>query len=401
MIRKLTYQHTAYACYMAYIVGAVINNFVPLLFVVLSNTYSLTLENLAFLIFLNFATQCIVDFLGAKYVDKIGYRQTLIIALFMAMLGLCSLGVLPTILPAFTGLIISVIFYAIGSGLLEVMVSPTIEALPNIKEKAAAMSLLHSFYCWGTILVVVVSTVFFNLFGIESWRIMCFIWAILPAVTIGLFTKVPIVPFGSEEKNGSFKKIFSSGLLIVFIVLMLCSGASEIAIAQWASLFAEQGLGVSKTLGDLLGPCLFSLAMAIVRTWYGKAGEKIDLFKMLTVSAVVCIIGYLVASFSKNPIISLIGCGICGLGVAVMWPGTLSLAAKYCAFGGTAIFAYLAMAGDMGCSTGPALVAAVSERTSLLGSPLKAGILSAIIFPVIMLIGVIALKYVINKKKTN
>jgi len=182
---------------------------------------------------------------------------------------------------------------------------------------------------------------------------------------------------------------------------MLCSGASEIAIAQWASLFAEQGLGVSKTMGDLLGPCLFSLAMAIVRTWYGKAGEKIDLFKMLTLSAVVCIIGYLVASFSKNPIVSLIGCGICGLGVAVMWPGTLSLAAKYCAFGGTAIFAYLAMAGDMGCSTGPALVAAVSERTSLLGSPLKAGILSAIIFPVIMLIDVIALKYVINKKKTN
>lgn len=401
MVKKFTYKHTAYACYMAYIVGAVINNFVPLLFVILSDTYSLTLENLAFLIFLNFATQCVVDFLGAKYVDKIGYRRTLIIALFMAMLGLCSLGVLPSVMPAFAGLIMSVIFYAIGSGLLEVMVSPTIEALPNIKAKAAAMSLLHSFYCWGSILVVVVSTAFFNLFGVENWRIMCFIWAILPVLTIVLFTKVPIVPFGNGEKSGSFKKIFSSGLFIVFALLMLCSGAAELAIAQWASLFAENGLGVSKTMGDLLGPCLFAFAMAIVRTWYGKVGERVDLFAMLSVSAVVCMIGYLVASFAQNPVLSLIGCGICGLGVAVMWPGTLSLAAKYCSFGGTAIFAYLAMAGDFGCSTGPALVATVSERFSLFGEPLKAGILSAIIFPTVMLIGVVALKYVVNKKKVD
>lgn len=391
MFKNLTYKHTTYACYMAYIVGAVINNFVPLLFVVFQTQYSLSLDNLAVLIFLNFAVQIFVDLFGAKYVDKIGYRQSLIIALAFAALGLCSLGTLPVFMPPFAGLIISVVFYAIGSGLLEVMVSPTIEALPN-DAKASAMSLLHSFYCWGSMLVVIVSTIYFRKFSVENWRWLCYAWAILPVITLLMFTKVPIVPFGDSDSETSIKKIFSSGLFRIFALLMLCAGAAELAMSQWASLFAETGLGVSKTTGDLLGPCLFAATMGIGRATYGKYGEKLNLYSALIISAVICIAGYLTAVFAPNPILSLLGCGLVGLGSAIMWPGTLSLAAKHCAFGGTAIFGFLAMAGDIGCSTGPSLVAAVSGRVQLFGSPLKAGLLFAIIFPAVLLFEIIRLK---------
>lgn len=397
IMSKFTYKHTTYACYLAYITGAVINNFVPLLFIVFQTQYGLSLDNLAVLIVLNFSVQFVVDFLGAKYVDKIGYRTSLVFALFMAALGLFSLGTLPVIMPPFPGLILSVIFYAIGSGLLEVMVSPTIEGLPADKAKEAAMSLLHSFYCWGSMLVVIVSTIFFRLFGLENWRILCYVWTIIPLFTSLLFLKVPIVPFGNGE-SCSLKKIISSGLFGIFALLMLCAGAAELAISQWASLFAETGLGVSKTMGDLLGPCLFAASMGIFRALYGKYGDRINLYFALIFSSVICIIGYLVTVFVQNPIVSLIGCGICGFGVAIMWPGTLSLAAKHCAFGGTAIFGYLAMCGDIGCSVGPALVANASERFSLFGSPLKAGLLCAIIFPVILMLGVISLKIKLRKQ---
>lgn len=391
MIKKFTYKHTTYACYLAYITSAVINNFTPLLFVIFQKEYGLSLDKLAVLVTLNFSAQFFVDFFGAKYVDKIGYRKSLILGLVMAGVGLCCLGTLPSIFPPFVGLVISVICYAMGSGLLEVMVSPTIEALPS-DSKAGAMSLLHSFYCWGSMLVIIVSTIYFNLFDVKNWQQLCFLWAIIPAFTILLFLKVPIVPFGGGHESASVREIFSSSVFRIFAVLMLCAGASELAMSQWASLFAETGLGVSKTTGDLLGPCMFAAAMGIFRALYGKYGKKINLYSVLLISSIICIFGYAVAVFAPNPIVSLIGCGLCGFGVAIMWPGTLSLAAKHCAVGGTAIFGFLAMSGDIGCSVGPAVVAVVSDNFMIFNSPLKAGLLCAIIFPVILMIGVVWLK---------
>ncbi|MBQ3038407.1 MAG: MFS transporter [Clostridia bacterium] len=396
---KFTYTHTTYACYLCYIAGAVINNFAPLLFVVFSNQFGISLNQLSYVIIMNFAVQMVVDFISAKYVDKIGYRRMIVIALFMAFLGLVSLGTLPFIMPAYAGILTSVFFYAVGSGMLEVMVSPTIEALPNTGVKEKAMSLLHSFYCWGCVLCICASTLYFKMFGVNNWRYLCYLWSVIPFATIFLFLKVPIIPFAGGEGKVPFAKLFKMKIFWVFALLMMCSGASELAMAQWASLFAETGLGVSKTLGDLLGPCFFAILMGIARALYGKCGDRLNLVSALIVSGLVSICGYLMSSLCQNPIISLVGCGICGFGVAIMWPGVLSLAAKHCAFGGTAIFGLLAMSGDIGCWVGPLTVARVSSNLSIMGSELKAGLLFSIIFPVLMIIGVMILKRMVTKKQ--
>lgn len=394
---KFTYQHTRYACYMAYISGAIINNFAPLLFVIFQKDFNISLMELSVIISSNFSIQLVVDLICSKYVEKIGYRRTLIIALLMAVLGIVFLGTLPKLIDAFTGIMTAVVFYAIGSGMLEVMVSPTIEALPS-DTKTSDMSLLHSFYCWGCVFVIIVSTLFFKLFGTKNWSYLCYLLATVPSSTMLLFLKVPIIPFGQNNGALLYRKIFKSRLLMVFLVVMLCAGASEIAMAQWASYFAETGLGVSKTMGDLMGPCMFSVLMGVSRVLFSKFGEKTNTFNVLIASSVVCVIGYFLSALSTNPVVSLAGCGIVGFGSAIMWPATLSLAAKHCAFGGVALFGLLAMGGDIGCSVGPALVAKVSTYFSIFNSPLKAGLLCAAVFPVVLMISVGVLKVMSRQK---
>lgn len=394
---KLTYKHTRYACYMAYISGAIINSFAPLLFVIFQTDFNISLMQLSVVISANFTIQLVVDILCSRYVDKIGYRRTLVIALIMAFLGITFLGTLPKLIDPFTGIMTAVVFYAIGSGMLEVMVSPTIEALPS-DTKTSDMSILHSFYCWGCVFVIIVSTVFFKLFGVENWSYLCYLLAVVPLITMLLFLKVPLIPFGQDKGKVSYKKIFSNRMFRVFLVVMICAGASEIAMGQWASYFAETGLGVSKTIGDLLGPCMFAIAMGISRVLFSKFGERLDTFNVLSVSSVICVAGYVLSVVAKNPISSLVGCGIVGLGSAVMWPATLSLAAKHCTFGGMALFGLLAMGGDIGCSVGPALVAKVSTHFSIFNSPLKAGLLCATVFPALLMVAVNILK-IMSKKK--
>ncbi len=394
---KFTYKHTRYACYLAYISGAIINSFAPLLFVIFQKDFGISLMELSVVISANFTIQLVVDFLCSKNVEKIGYRRTLIIALIMAVLGMAFLGILPKLIDAFTGIMTSVVFYAIGSGMLEVMVSPTIEALPS-DTKTSDMSLLHSFYCWGCVFVIIFSTLFFKIFGVGNWSYLCFLLALVPSITMLLFFKVPIIPFGKNVESISYREIFSNGMFRIFLIVMICSGASEIAMSQWASYFAETGLGVSKTVGDLLGPCLFAVAMGISRVLFSKFGEKTDTYNVLLAGSVICVSGYALTALSKNPVISLIGCGIVGFGSAVMWPATLSLAARYCAFGGMTLFGLLAMGGDIGCSIGPALVAKVSTHFSIFNSPLKAGLLCAIVFPVVLMISVNILKIMSEQK---
>ncbi len=388
---QFTYKHTRYACYMAYITGAIINNLAPLLFVIFQNDYNVSLIQLSYVIGANFGIQLVVDFLCSRYANKIGHRRILLIALFMSFLGLISLAALPELMYPFAGIMISVLFYAIGSGLLEVMVSPTIEALPGDK-KTSDMSILHSFYCWGCVIVIIVSTLFFEIVGVKNWRILCYLWALVPFFTMLFFLKVPIIPFGVEHGKVSYREIFSNGMFRIFVVVMICSGASEIAIAQWTSWFAETGLGVSKAMGDLLGPCMFALAMGVGRISLGKYGEKFDTFNILSIAGVICVIGYLVTVFSKNPILSLFGCTIVGFGSAIMWPATLSIAAKHCSNLGVALFGLLAMGGDIGCCIGPMLVAKTSTFFTISNSPMKAGFLCALIFPVVLMISVNVLK---------
>ena len=390
---KNNYNHTIYASYLGYITQAIVNNFAPLLFLTFQSTYDITLDKIALLVTMNFSVQLLVDFICAKVVDKIGYKKCIVLAHILSALGLSGLAVLPEMF-GYKGILLSVFVYAAGGGIIEVLVSPIVEACPT-ENKSAVMSLLHSFYCWGYVFVVVASTAFFTVFGIEKWKVLSVMWSIIPLFNAFYFAIVPIQTLNQKEEEISLKELFSLKIFWLFAVIMICAGASEQAVSQWASAFAELGLGVSKTSGDLLGPCLFAVLMGISRVFYAKYSQKMDLEKFMLGSTVLCVMSYICIAFSPVNILSLIGCGICGFSVGIMWPGTFSLASKKCAGGGTAMFALLALAGDLGCSGGPTLVGFVSKQFS---NNLKAGIISAVIFPIVLLIGLLVLKVTDIKK---
>lgn len=380
------YNHTIRACYVGYITQAIVNNFIPLLFLTFQKTYSIPLTQITLLVTLNFVVQLVVDILAAKFVDKIGYRISVIAAHLFCAAGLVGLGVLPDLMPnPLSGLILAVCCYAVGGGMIEVLISPIVEACPT-ERKSAVMSLLHSFYCWGSVAVVLLSTIYFTVVGIENWRVMAILWAIIPLANAFVFTKVPILTLVEDGEGMGIRQLFNMKLFWVFAMLMVCAGASEQAMSQWASAFAESGLKVSKTMGDLAGPCLFSILMGTSRVFYAKYSEKVDLMNFMKGSAVLCIVSYLLACFSPIPILALLGCGLCGLSVGIMWPGTFSLASAACPRGGTAMFAMFALFGDLGCGLGPTIVGTISGQ---LGGNLKIGLLFAIVFPALMIIGVV------------
>lgn len=388
MTIKNNYKHTFFASYAGYFVQAIINNFLPLLFLTLQNSFNLSYDKISLLIVINFGIQLCVDFFSAYFIDKIGYRVSVVGAHVFATIGLAGLSVFPFIMEPYLGIVLSIIIYAIGSGLIEVIISPLVEACPS-DSKSGAMSLLHSFYCWGQMCVVLLSTLFFNFLGIENWRILSLIWALVPLINGIYFCLVPIPAVLSENKGMGIKKLFKTKLFYIAGIIMLCAGASELAMSQWASAFAESGLGVSKTVGDLLGPCLFAVFMGSARVLYSKFSDKISLTKVMTASAVLCIVSYLLAGLSPWPVLSLLACGLCGLSVGVMWPGTFSLAAEKIPAGGTAMFALMALFGDLGCSSGPAVV---GKMTTVFGDDLSKGLLFGVIFPIIMILCVFAMK---------
>jgi fucose permease len=384
---KPNYQHTLNACFVGYIVQAIVNNFTPLLFLTFQSEYGIPLEKITMLVTINFGLQLLIDFLSAGLIDRIGYRASALAAHGLAAAGLILLTVLPGLLPdPFTGLLLSVLVYAVGGGLLEVLVSPMVEACPT-ENKAKTMSLLHSFYCWGQVGVVLFSTLFFRLFGTGRWRIMAAIWAVIPIANAFVFAKVPIATLNEEGEPGSaMKGIARKKIFWILMLLMLCAGACEQAVSQWASTFAEKGLGVDKTIGDLAGPMMFAAMMGLARTVYGKYGERIDLNRFMLFSGILCAASYLLISLSPLPFLGLLGCGLCGLSVGILWPGTYSMASAAIRGGGTAMFAFLALAGDLGCSGGPTFVGLVSGAS---GDNLKAGMLAAVLFPAALIFGIV------------
>lgn len=394
---KDKYQKTMYACFAGYIVQAIVNNFVPLLFLTFESSYNIPLSQITMLITFNFGIQLIVDLLSTKFVDRIGYRVSIVMAHVFAAGGLIGLVVLPDLLPnAFAGLLVAVVIYAIGGGLIEVLISPIMESCPT-ENKEKAMSLLHSFYCWGHVGVVLLSTLFFKLFGIENWKILALIWAVIPIVNGIVFCKAPIASLIEDGETGmSLRDLCRNQMFWILMLMMVCAGASEQAVSQWASTFAEQGLGVTKTIGDLAGPMAFAILMGSARAFYGKFGEKIDLDKFMMGSSLLCVIAYLCISLSPSPLISLVGCAVCGLSVGIMWPGTFSKASATLKNGGTAMFALLALAGDVGCSGGPTLVGFVTGQMS---NNLKLGILAGIVFPILLIVAEIVLKGRKNPEK--
>lgn len=382
---KNNYKMTMYACFIGYIVQAVVNSFVPLLFVTFQTEYHIPLTQITLLITVNFVIQLVVDLLSAGFVDKIGYRASAIIAHACAGTGIFLLTILPELFSyPFYGILLAVMVYAIGGGLIEVLISPVLEACPT-DNKESAMSLLHSFYCWGCTGVVLLSTLFFALFGTSHWKILALIWVLLPTANLILFTKVPIYSLHEEGESGmSISELFRVKVFWLLMAMMLCAGASEQAVSQWASTFAEKGLHIQKTVGDLVGPMMFSVLMGLSRLIYGKYGEKLNLDRFMKGSCVLCVASYLCISLVPVPIVGLIGCAICGFSVGIMWPGTFSKASAAIKRGGTVLFAMLALAGDLGCSGGPTLVGFVSSAFS---GNLRLGILTAIVFPVLLFAG--------------
>lgn len=382
---KYSYDCTMRACFTGYIVQAIVNNFVPLLFLTFQRTYHIPLQQITLLVTFNFGIQLLTDLLSVAFVDRMGYRASMVLAHILSALGLICLTVLPEWMGhPFAGILISVIIYAVGGGLLEVLVSPVVEACPST-HKEKAMSMLHSFYCWGHVGVVLFSSIFFKLAGIENWKLLAVLWAVIPILNALVFTRVPIAPVLPEGEEGmTIGTLFQNRTFWLLFVMMICAGASEQSVSQWASLFAEKGLGISKTAGDLAGPMAFAVLMGASRAFYGNYGEKINLDRFMAVSSVLCILSYLCLVFMPVPVLSLAGCALCGLSVGILWPGTFSRASKALPAGGTALFALLALGGDIGCSGGPTLVGMVSGMCK---GNLKAGILAALIFPVLLLTG--------------
>ncbi|MBQ8506483.1 MAG: MFS transporter [Clostridia bacterium] len=382
------YNRTILTCFIGSSVQAVVINFAPLLYLTFHNTYGIPLQKITLLVTFNFLLQLCVDAASVGFIDRIGYRAGAVLAHAFAGLGLILMALLPDrMADPYTGLLIATIVYSVGSGLLEVLISPIMEACPT-RNKDKAMSLLHSFYCWGHTAVVLLSTLFFVAFGVENWKILTLIWAVVPLVNMVSFTRVPIAPLIKEgEKGMSIAELAKSRLFWLMLVLMICGGAAEQSVSQWASALAEKGLGVSKTLGDLMGPMFFAITMGLSRVLYGKKGDKLPLEKFMLGCCLLCIASYLMISLTPWPIVGLIGCGVCGFSVGIFWPGTLSLASAAMRRGGTAMFCLLALAGDLGCSLGPTVAGMVSGAA---GDNMKLGILAAIVFPLVLLAGLLA-----------
>lgn len=398
MKTKDKYKKTLIACYLGFITQAIAANFAPLLFLTFHRNFGIPLGKVALISTAFYFTQLIVDVICAKYVDRIGYRFCVVASEITSAAGLIGLAVLPSVLPdPFIGMIISVIIYAIGSGLIEVLGSPIVEACP-FEHKEAVMSLLHSFYCWGSVGVILLSTAFFALFGVDRWRWLSCIWALVPLINIYNFATCPIEPLVEDGKGMTIGSLLRTPFFFMGIILMVCAGASEISMAQWASAFAESALGLSKTMGDLAGPCLFATAMGISRVIYGKYGDRIELTGYMLGSGLLCLACYIVAALSHEPVISLAGCIFCGFSVGIMWPGTISILSKYLPGGGTAMFALLAMAGDLGGASGPGIV---GLATQLKNDDLKVGMLTACIFPIILIAVMIGIKIKVSGKALN
>lgn len=388
MTKTKNYRKTLIACYLGFITQAISANFTPLLFLTFRDSYGISLEMIALIPLVFYLTQLLVDLVAVKFADVVGYRACVVASQLVSALGLILMAFLPELLPnPFAGVLISVVLYAIGSGLIEVLLSPIVEACP-FENKAGVMSLLHSFYCWGAVGVILGSTIFFAVFGTAHWKFLTLIWAAVPVLNTFNFLSCPIERLVEDGEGMRIGQLLRLPVFLLMILLMICAGASEATMTQWASAFTESALGVSKTLGDLIGPCLFAVLMGVTRVFYGKKSEQLDLTKVMLCCGSLCVACYLMAALSSSAVMGLIGCALCGLAVGIMWPGTISISSRKCPAGGTALFAFLALAGDLGAAIGPSMVGGIADAV---GGDLKTGLLFAVIFPAVMIFGLVIL----------
>jgi len=389
MEKQKNYKKTLITCYIGFITQAIVANFAPLLFLRFHGEFGIPLGQIALISTVFYIVQILVDVFCARFVDRIGYRKSVVASQLMAAAGLVALGILPDVMQnPLAGILISVTVYAVGSGLIEVLVSPIVEACP-FDNKDSVMSLLHSFYCWGVVGVVLLSTLFFALFGIERWRILAWLWAVVPLINAYNFAVCPIQRLTDEGTGMTVGQLLRSPVFWLFILLMVGAGASEASMAQWASAYVESALGFSKSMGDLAGPCLFAVAMGFSRVLYGKFGQKMNLTSFMLGSGILCFGCYLLAAVSPYPLLGLAGCILCGFSVGIMWPGSISIASAGMPLGGTALFALLAMGGDLGASVGPSVVGFFTQNA---GDNMRAGMFAGMVFPIVLILTLFAIK---------
>lgn len=385
----ISYKRTKLSCYTGYFVQAIINNLPPLLFIVFNQKFGIGLNRLSLLITVNFVSQILIDLFAVKFSDKIGYKKLSVLSQAITTAGLICLAVLPNIINAFTGILIAILLNAVGSGLMEVIISPIIEAIPGDK-KTSQMAFLHSFYCWGQVFVVLATTILVKILGKDNWHWIPLVWAILPLFNTISFLKCRMPENLAAEKQTPLGRLFFKRTFVIMLILMLCAGASELGMSQWASYFAETALHVTKQVGDILGPCMFAVLMGLGRVLFGIFGEKLKIKTALAVSALLCAASYIAVSVSGNQYVSLIFCAFTGMCISIMWPGTFSLAAKEFPDGGNSMFALLALMGDVGCTLGPWIVSFTALQ--FFDGNLKGGIGFGSVFPIIMIIAVLLVK---------
>ena len=388
------YKRTKLACYLGFVTQAIVANFTPLLFLAFHREYDIPIASLALIPAVFYVVQLVTDFLCAKFKD-LDYRRSIIVSEITSAAGLAGLAFLPQLFPhPLVGILICVGIYAVGSGLIEVLCSPIIEACP-FPNKEGMMSLLHSFYCWGAVGVILGSTLFFSLFGLDNWRILACLWALVPLYNIVNFATCPIDPIVADSEGMSMGQLLRNKTFWLFLDLMVAAGASESSMAQWTSAFAEASLGVDKAIGDLAGPCGFAFCMGLGRFWYGKKGQKLDLSAYMMGAGVLCFAAYLTASLSPLPAVAFVGCMVSGLAVGIMWPGSISITSARMPGGGTALFALLALAGDAGGTLGPSLVGLCTRSSE---NSIQSGLLAASVFPVLLVLSLLLIRRTFKNK---
>ena len=383
------YKITKYTCYLFYVLQGTLLNLTPLLFVPLMEQYGLSYMKLGALASVNFATQLIVDIVLSKLTDKHRYRISLRLSASAAFIGYMIFAWAPGRLgDPYTWLLIGTVVYSIGAGLMEITISPLIHALPD-KAKGKSMAILHSFYAWGVVLTVIVSTSVLAIIGRDKWNFIVTGWLIVPVIgfILSCIMPVPKPESGENERTAGSFRILIKPAFILFLAMIFFGSCAEAVMTQWSSAFLERAVGLDKLIGDIAGMSMFALMLGLCRMASAALDKKISLstYMMLgTIGAVIC---YIIVSVSNVAAVSLIFCALTGFMVGMLWPGTLVLAADAFPKAGAWLFAYLAVAGDLGGVFGPWITGAIADRSGL-----NAGLGAAAIFPVIGLICMIIYK---------
>lgn len=381
-----SYTRLKAACYMTNISMAVVCNLPPLLFLTFRSLYGISYSLLGLLVLVNFCTQLGIDLAFSFFSRRFNIPLAVKLTPALTVAGLFLYAVWPWLFPdsVYVGLVVGTVLFSVAAGLAEVLISPVIAALPS-KDPDRAMSGLHSAYAWGAVGVVLLGTVLLLVFGMTNWPWLVLLFALVPLTGFVLYMGQTIPPLQTEEQAGGALRLLRQPGLWLCVLCIFCGGAAEVTMAQWASSYLEQALGISKVWGDVFGVALFSVTLGLGRTLYAKRGRHIA--RVLTLGAAGAAVCYLTAAVCDQPLVGLAACAFTGLCVSMLWPGSLVVATDRFPTGGVFIYAMMAAGGDLGASVGPQLVGVITDLTLAAGGSeqqgLKLALLGGMLFPLL------------------